>query len=207
MRSTPRRARRSSRSAVDPAAAPLAVDRIPLDGFPLRDDVVLLRKLALEDAGAIAQACPDPEITRWTFMPAGLTVPQAKDWIERAEDTYLRARAIRFAIVDVASTQFAGQIGIGHLDWEQQVGEIFYWLAADARGRGLAVRATKLLAAWAFDVLQLARIEITVDPENEPSQRVAAAAGFTREGVLRSYQRFKDGRMDAVMYSRLPTDD
>ena len=36
---------------------------------------------------------------------------------------------------------------------------------------------------------------------------VALAAGFTREGVLRSYQRFKDGRMDAVMFSRLPTDD
>jgi RimJ/RimL family protein N-acetyltransferase len=206
VRSTPRRARRSSRSAGNPAATPLAVERIPLDGLPLTDGVVVVRKLGLQDASAIAQACRDPEITRWTFMPEGLTVPQAKDWIERAEDTYQRARAIRFAIVDVADSRFVGQIGIGHLDWEQQVGEIFYWLAADARGRGLAVRATKLVTAWAFEVMRLARIEITVDPGNEPSQHVATAAGFTREGVLRSYQRFKDGRMDAVMFSRLPTD-
>ncbi len=140
-------------------------------------------------------------------MPERLTVPQARDWIERAEDTYQRARAVRFAIVDVATDQFAGQIGIGHLDWEQQMGEIFYWLAADARGKGFAARATRLVTAWAFDVLNFARIEITVDPENVASQRVATAAGFTREGVLRSYQRFKDGRMDAVMFSRLPTDE
>ena len=79
-------------------------------------------------------------------------------------------------------------------------------MTAPARGRGVAARATKLLSAWAFDVLHLARIEITVDPRNDASQRVALAAGFTQEGVLRSYQRFKDGRMDAVMFSRLPGD-
>jgi RimJ/RimL family protein N-acetyltransferase len=159
--------------------------------LPLTDGVISLRRITLADAPAIAEACADPEIPRWTFMPEGLTVPQARDWIER----------------DVATNQFAGQVGIGHLDWEQQVGEIFYWLAAGARGRSFANRATKLVAQWAFVVLNVARIEITVDPANLASQRVAVAAGFTREGVLRSYQRFKDGRMDAVMYSRLADDD
>ena len=115
-------------------------------------------------------------------------------------------RAVRLAIVDAAGGAFLGQVGIGHLNWEQQVGEIFYWVVAEGRGRGVATRATKLAAAWGFDVLHLARIEITVDPRNETSQRVATAAGFTREGVLRSYQRFHDGRMDAVMFSRIPGD-
>jgi [ribosomal protein S5]-alanine N-acetyltransferase len=175
--------------------------------LPLTDGVISLRRITLADAPAIAEACADPEIPRWTFMPEGLTVPQARDWIERADDALQRGRAVRFAIVDAATNQFAGQVGIGHLDWEQQVGEIFYWLAAGARGRSFANRATKLVAQWAFDVLNVARIEITVDPANLASQRVAVAAGFTREGVLRSYQRFKDGRMDAVMYSRLADDD
>jgi len=169
--------------------------------------VILLRKLTLADAPAIARACRDPEIPRWTFMAEGLTVPQAREWIEQAEDMFQRAKAVRFAIVDGADGQFVGQIGIGHLDWEQQIGEIFYWLAADARGKGLAARATRLVTAWAFDVLALARIEITVDPANEASQHVARAAGFTREGLLRSYQCFKDGRMDVVMFSRLPADE
>lgn len=139
-------------------------------------------------------------------MSEGLTVPQARDWIERADDMLQRARAVRLAIVDSDDGTFHGQIGVGRLDWEERRGEIFYWLAATARGRGIATAAVRTLTPWAFDVLNLARIEIIVDPGNPASQRVAAAAGYTREGVLRSFQRFKDHRMDAVMFSRLPTD-
>ena len=139
-------------------------------------------------------------------MPDELTVPQAKDWIERAYDALHRADSLRLAIVDHEDEEFLGQIGVGRLNWEQQVGEIFYWLAAPARGRGVAARAVRLLADWSFATLNLARLEIIVDPGNEASQHVADAAGFTREGILRSYQRFKDGRMDAVMFSKLPDD-
>src|SRR5437764_827705 len=110
-------------------------------------------------------------------------------------------RSLRLAITDAVEGTFLGQVGIGDLDWNQQVGEIFYWVAAPARGRGVATRAATLLTAWAFEVLHLARIEITVDPRNNGSQRVALAAGYTREGILRSYQRFQDGRMDAVVFS------
>jgi ribosomal-protein-alanine N-acetyltransferase len=204
VRSTPRRARRSPRSAANTEAANR--ERVPLDGLPLSDGVIAVRLFALSDASAIAEACRDPEIPRWTFMPEGLTVPQARAWIERAFDGLEQARVVRLAIVDANDGRFFGQVGIGDLDWHQQVGEIFYWVAAPGRRRGVATRATKLLAEWGFEVLHLARIEITVDPANKASQRVAEAAGFTREGVLRSYQRFKDGRMDSVMFSRLPSD-
>jgi RimJ/RimL family protein N-acetyltransferase len=192
-----------------PSAAksdPAARDRLPLDRLPLTDGVIALRLFALSDASAVAAACRDPEIPRWTFMPEDLTVPQARAWIERAADGLERAKVLRLAVVDAHDGAFLGQVGIGDLDWDQRVGEIFYWIVANGRRRRVATRATTLLAAWAFEVLQLERIEITVDPANEASQRVAEAAGFTREGVLRSYQRFKDGRMDAVMYSRLPSD-
>jgi RimJ/RimL family protein N-acetyltransferase len=167
---------------------------------------VLLRPFELGDATDLARACRDPEIVRWTFMPERPTVDQAREWIRRAEDARAAGRTLRLAITHGARGTFLGQAGLGHFERSDQVGEIFYWVAAPARGRGVATRATRLLAAWAFDALGLERIEIVVDPENEASQRVASAAGFTREGVLRSYQRFKDRRMDAVMYSLLPDD-
>lgn len=204
MRSTPRRARRSPRSA---DSATTRAERIPLDRCPLTDGVVTLRPFERSDARAVAAACRDPEIPRWTFMPEHLTVPQAREWIDRAHDTWRRARAVRFAIVDARDRSFLGQVGIGNLNWEQQVGEVFYWVAAAARHRGVATRAVRLVTRWAFETLDLARVEITVDPRNDPSQRVAVGAGFTREGLLRSYQRFKDTRMDVVMFSRLPDDE
>jgi RimJ/RimL family protein N-acetyltransferase len=205
VRSTPRRARRSLRSGAS-ASNERVRERLPLDGLPLFDDAVTLRLFELGDATALSIACRDPEISRWTFMPEQLSVPQAKEWIERAHEALQRAHSLRLAIIDNDDDALLGQIGVGRLNWEQQVGEIFYWLAAPARGRGVATRAARLVTDWSFTALNLARLEIIVDPRNDASQRVALAAGFTREGVLRSYQRFKDGRMDAVMFSRLPTD-
>ena len=46
-------------------------------------------------------------------------------------------------------------------------------------------------------------MEILVDPRNEPSVRVAEAAGYTREGLLRCYRPSRNsGRLDLAMYSR-----
>jgi RimJ/RimL family protein N-acetyltransferase len=79
-----------------------------------------------------------------------------------------------------------------------------YWLAAHARGRGVASRAVRLLAGWSFAQLGTARLELTCAPENEASQAVATRCGFTREGVLRSHMVFKGARRDTVMFSLLP---
>lgn len=55
--------------------------------------------------------------------------------------------------------------------------------------------------------MQLGRLQLHTDPANAASQRVAARAGFAREGVLRAYNRRRDGtRADAFVYSLLPRD-
>ena len=84
--------------------------------------------------------------------------------------------------------------------------DIGYWLAREARGRGVMTRAVRLLSAWAFGELLVDRIEIIVDPRNASSRAVAERAGFRFEGVLRSYVVIKDRRRDMAMYSLLRTD-
>jgi RimJ/RimL family protein N-acetyltransferase len=55
------------------------------------------------------------------------------------------------------------------------------------------------------DELGLGRVQLTADPDNLASQRVAEKVGFRREGVLRSHLRHPDGRRrDSVMFSLLP---
>jgi len=68
-------------------------------------------------------------------------------------------------------------------------------------GTGLGHR---LVAAWGFTTLGLARIELTCAPDNDASARLAARCGFVREGVLRSHLAFKGGRRDTVLFSLLP---
>jgi len=90
------------------------------------------------------------------------------------------------------------------VDLAQGRAAVGYWLAPEARGRGVATRAVRLVAGWTFAELGLARLELTCGPENVASQRVAERCGFVREGVLRSHIRFKGGRRDTVVFSLLP---
>jgi RimJ/RimL family protein N-acetyltransferase len=101
----------------------------------------------------------------------------------------------------------AGGVGVRFLpDLDEGGAEVGYWVAADARGRGIATRATRAAAQWAFgSVPDLARVQLRADTQNIASNRVAEKAGFTREGVLRS-QRFNSRlgrRVDFVMWSLL----
>jgi RimJ/RimL family protein N-acetyltransferase len=60
--------------------------------------------------------------------------------------------------------------------------EFGYWLGPAARGRGLATRALTLAADRVIAELHPQRLELRTTLGNEPSERVAARAGFTLVG-------------------------
>ena len=163
----------------------------------LEDDAIRLRPFTVDDVPAIVAACQDPEIPRWTRVPSPYTEADAREFLTDPPD-----RA--FAVVDRSSGEFLGAIGARPED-EGRV-EIGYWMAREARGRGVATRALRLIAAWAVEELGAERLQLYAHPENAASQRVAEKAGFQREGVLRSWVVIKGVRRDAVMYSLLPED-
>jgi RimJ/RimL family protein N-acetyltransferase len=110
-----------------------------------------------------------------------------------------------FAIADASTAELAGAIDmrISHL----KTGHVGYWVAPQARGRGVASDALVTLSRWAFESLGMGRMELATDPENVASQRVAEKAGFEREGILRALLPERDGgRRDGVMFSLLPGD-
>jgi len=49
------------------------------------------------------------------------------------------------------------------------------------------VRQASLASAWMLETTGAVRIEAWAAIDNEPCQRVLAAAGFMRQGVLRSF--------------------
>jgi RimJ/RimL family protein N-acetyltransferase len=105
-------------------------------------------------------------------------------------------------MVDAGSDELLGSSAL--FGAQEGAWEVGYWVAAPARGRGVATRAVRLLCAWAFAELPLARIQLHTLPGNEASERVAERAGFTREGRLRSFAEMKGRRVDITMFSLLP---
>ena len=153
----------------------------------------------------IATYCADALIQRWLPLPSPYTLTDAQSFcLELAPSQRESGRGVVFGI-DLGG-RLAGGIDLKRTDWRARTTEIGYWAAPWARGQGVIRRAVSRVSSWALGDLGFARIEIRVATENRDSQRVAEAAGFTREGVLRNAGFVHSGRVDLVLYSLIDSD-
>ncbi|MDO8212746.1 GNAT family N-acetyltransferase [Conexibacter sp. CPCC 206217] len=153
-----------------------ALDPAPADG------VVALRRWVPADVPAIAAACRDPEIQRWTFVPDDYDALKARAFVAASSTRWWAGSGADVAIVDaVQPERVLGSVGLVRIEWERACGEVGYWVAPGERRRGVAARAVALLSAWAFERLALTRLELIPFVGNEASQRVAERAGYVRE--------------------------
>ena len=70
---------------------------------------------------------------------------------------------------------------------------------AALRGRGLGREVTRLVLAWAFDVLGVHRVELQALASNSRAVNCYLACGFRREGVRREAELYPDGWKDFIM--------
>ena len=173
----------------------------------LSDDVVLLRPWSFSDAGFMAETSQDSAIERYNG-PAPGSLADAIAVIERIERNWRTFEVegdpagTAFAIVDAAAGEPVGMCGVDH--WSiTDVAQFGYWLAAGARGRGLATRAVTLMTRWLFE-LGAARVFLTIQSENAASAAVARRAGFMYEGTLRADGVWQGQRKDVDVFAVLP---
>ena len=170
----------------------------------MHDGEVRLEPLGSAHLEGLAELGRDPDVQRFTYVPSPWVEGFERRWLERYDQP--DGERAGFAIVDDVSGEFLGMAALVRLDSAAREAEAGYIVAPAARGRGVAVRALRLLTEWSLQELELERVELRIEVENEPSIRVAERAGYLREGVLRSIH-FKQGlRADIAVYSRLATD-
>ena len=167
----------------------------------LTDGVIGLRALDERDVPAIVAACRDPEIPRWTRVPSPYTPEDARSYLAVAAADAAVGLGVALAVTDAADA-FIGTIGLMEVDRERGTGEIGYWTAAPARGRGVTVRAVVLLRDWAVRELGLATLEILPHEDNMPSRVVAERAGFGWTGAVVTLPRMPPGRQQGYRVHR-----
>ena len=154
----------------------------PMVATRITDGTLLLRLPEERDLEAMVAACQDPEIPRWTLGPSPYTWADAEAWLPHARETAAAGTALHLVVLDADDEALLGSVGFVELDRVERHGEIGYWLAAHARGRGVMVRAVELLRQHGVRELGLRRIEMHVHPDNAASARVAERAGFATTG-------------------------
>jgi RimJ/RimL family protein N-acetyltransferase len=178
---------------------------VPAPDPPLQDDLIRLEPLGLAHLTEMLALADDPDVVRFTRVPAGADETFARGWIRRYQGGWQDGSRAGFAIRG-RDAGFLGFAGFVELDLEHGEGEIGYMVTPSARGRGIAPRALELLTRWGFDELGLIRLELRIDVENPASERVAERTGYLRDGVLRNVH-FKEGlRCDLAVWSRLRQD-
>jgi len=177
---------------------------VPVEG--LSDGVVRLRLGADSDVERVTALVQDPEVIRWTTIPAGQTQNGTREWMQRGMAGLASGSDLALVIADAETDEPIGTIGLHEINRATDRATAGYVLARESRGKGLGRRALRLICAYAFDGLRLARVEVTIEADNASSRATAESVGFRQEGVLRSYMRIAGERRDMLMYGLLPGD-
>jgi len=189
--------------------------------FALDDGRVHLSTPTADDVDAITAACQDPAVAEWTVVPA----PYARDDAEQFVSEFVgpgwdRGDVLTWGVREsVGPAGIPGADGVGRLvgmvglsldnaPEGQRSAEIGYWIAPEARGRGLMTAAGRLAVDWAFDPEGggLARLFWQAYVGNWPSRRVAWRLGFRVEGMVRGFALQRGERRDAWLGTLLPGD-
>ena len=179
---------------------------IPLPDPPLTDGEIRLRPWERGDVPAVTAACQDPEIPRWTVVPHNYTERHARDFIAGTAADLAAGRELALAVVD-ADDRVLGALGMSNFDWADMKGEIGYWMAPEARRRGIGARATQDARrvgahdARASSASSCWRTRRTRRPSGSPSGPASRA-----RALLRRYRRRHGVREDLVMFSLLAED-
>jgi RimJ/RimL family protein N-acetyltransferase len=164
-----------------------------------------LRPLAEEHLDAVSALFDDPDVLRFTRLPVPPPPGFEREWLDRYEAGRRDGTREAFAVVDDDGS-FLGMAMAVDIDREAREVELGYIVAPAARGRGVATAALDELTRWAFAELDALRITLIIDVENRASARIAERCGYVLEGVMRSSYLKDDLRIDAGLWSRLPSD-
>lgn len=161
-----------------------------------------LRPLASEHVDALSTWLDDPALLRFVPHPDPVPPDLALQWLHRYEQGRRDGAPLGFA-AETPDGELVGLAVVPHVDPRALNVELGYVVAPHARGRGVGLALLDGLTAWAF-ASGYQRAALHIDVENTASLRLARAAGYVQEGVLRSFLVRSGVRHDAAVWSRLP---
>jgi RimJ/RimL family protein N-acetyltransferase len=164
--------------------------------------LVPLGETHLDDVAALLT---DAEVLRFTRIPEPPPPDFPRKWLARYDRGRRDGTNEGFAALD-ADERFLGLALAPEIDREGREVELGYIVARAARGRGVATEMLRQLTEWALAELGALRIWLVINIDNPASERVAERCGYVREGVMRSIHLKQGMRVDASLWSRLPSD-
>ena len=146
---------------------------------------LLLRPFTEADTDNIFMLQSNARVLRYWDAPPWTERTQAERFIVRCKQMAEEGSGARLLIARSSDGLFIGWCSLMNWDPEYRSAMLGYCLDEPAWGQGFATEAANALLTWAFNTLDLNRVQSEADTRNAASDRVLHKLGFLREGTLR----------------------
>ena len=151
----------------------------------LRTPRLLLRPVDDADADDLLAMHADPEVMRYWDAPRWTEPDRARRFIGSCRQVEEDGTGARLVIERAADGTFLGWCALTGWNEEYRSASLGYCSTQAAWGHGYMTEAAGGLLRWAYDTLDLNRVQSETDTRNLASARVLDKLGFVLEGTLR----------------------
>ena len=162
-----------------------------------------IRLVERPDLPALLAINSNDTVTRFLPYESWKDMADAEAWHSRAEARHAAGEAVQFVIAHRESGRVIGACLLFHFEEASARAEVGYVLGQEYWGAGYMFEAMKALVAFAFEQMNLRRLEAELDPRNVASARLLERLGFLREGLLRQRWAMKGEITDSSLYGLL----
>ena len=144
-----------------------------------------LRRFHEVDADALFALHSNAHVLRYWDSPLWSDRRRAERFIATCRQMAEDGTGVRLAVDRASDGAFLGWCSLTRWNPDYRSASLGYCFDDAAWGHGYATEAARTLLHWAFDTLDMKRVQAETDTRNVASARVLEKLGFVREGTLR----------------------
>lgn len=166
-----------------------------------------IRSFTLDDLDLLAEVVKANRDHLIPWLPWAATIDNGQDerfYIEMGIDKESRNEGFEAGIF--VHNVLVGSVGLHYIAPDTRATEIGYWLAASSTGGGVMTQCVRAVVGYAFETLQLNRIEVRAAATNLKSRAIPERLGFRLEGVLRQAHTLHGVLHDLAIYGLLASE-
>ncbi|TCC35423.1 GNAT family N-acetyltransferase [Kribbella speibonae] len=179
---------------------------MPLPTPTLSTDRLRLRPFDDADADALFALHSNAFVLRYWDSPPWTERGRAERFVAVCRTMAEEGTGARVAIDRASDGVFLGWCSLSQWNPDFRSASLGYCFNESAWGHGYATEAARAVLGWAFNTLDLNRVQAEADTRNLPSARVLEKLGFIREGTLREDCIVNGDISDSWIYGLLRRD-
>ena len=147
---------------------------------------ITLRRISTADVDALFEVFSNAEVMRYWSTPPLADRAAAVALVNEIHDSFERQVMLKWAVAKRADDSLIGTTTLYNLDFSNRRAEVGYALGRDYWGQGYMQEALQALLGYAFETLDLRRLEADVDPRNTASIQTSSGSAFNKRDFCES---------------------